>query len=137
MAGTARMVPAMMPFTTSCPTSASEGIRSGDLQQHELPVGDLVVAELAIDDVADVGEVAGSARALVVDLGARSDQLQSFDRAIDLLPVTLADLAHVVADAGAGCNLRLGDRERDQAGPIRRLRLVGIRLGDAEALLRE
>src|SRR5450755_1651486 len=111
MAGTARMAPAIMPLTTSCATSASNGgiARSGDLQQYELAAADLVIAELAVEDVADVGEVAGAARALVVDFLALRKQLQAFHRAVDLGAAPLRNLAHVVVNASARCHLRLGD----------------------------
>src|ERR1700730_3267853 len=134
MAGTARMAPAIAPLTTSCVSSTSTGgiARSGDLHQCELAAADLVVAELAIDDVADVGEVAGTACALVVDLLALREQLQSVDRAVDLRAAALANLAHVVVDGDTCRRFRLGDGQRDQARPVGRLRFVRIRLGNAQ-----
>src|SRR5450759_1191685 len=139
MAGTARVAPDMAPLTTSCVTSASNGdiARSGYLHQCELASANLVVAELAVDDVADVGEIAGAARALVVDFLALRAQLQSVHRAVDLGAATLANLAHVVVDGDACRRLRLGDGQRNQACPVGCLRLVGIRLGDAQPLPRE
>src|SRR2546423_6164093 len=136
MAGTARMAPAITPLTTSCVTSASNGgiAGSGDFQQYELAGIDLVVAELAIDDVADVGEVARSARAFIVDLLALCQELEPFDRAVDLAAASLRDLAHVVVDGDAGRGLGLGDGKADEARPIGGLGFVGIRLGDAETL---
>src|SRR5689334_25308908 len=119
------MVPAMAPLTMSCGISPSGAIAaSGHFEQHELSGSDLVVAELAVGDVADVGEVAGTARAFVVDVLALREQLQPFDGAVHLLAAALADLAHVVADARPGRGLRLRDRERHEARPVGRLRLV-------------
>src|SRR5262249_23182650 len=67
MAGTARMVPAIRPLMISWRTSVTTAI-SGDLEKLELGPGNFLVPELAVDDVADVGEVARAARALVIDL---------------------------------------------------------------------
>src|ERR1051325_3674610 len=103
MAGTARIVPAIAPFTTSCATSAAEAIDAlRDFQQHEFAAGYLVIAELAIGDVADLGEVAGPARAFVVDLLALREQFQSFDGAVDLGAVALTDATHAIVDARGG-----------------------------------
>src|SRR4051812_34414521 len=69
IAGTASMVPAMRPLTISWSISLAiwrDG--SDDLQKLELGARDLLVTELAVDDVADVGEIARAAGAFVVDL---------------------------------------------------------------------
>src|SRR5258708_1447217 len=136
MAGTARMVPAITPLTTSCAISASRGgiARSGNLQQRGLASADLVVAELAVEDVTDVGEVAGAAGPLVVDLLALRQQLQAFHGAVDLGATALRDLAHAVVNTDARGDLRFGDGKHDEARPVCRLGLVRIRLGDAKAL---
>src|SRR2546423_4593384 len=128
MAGTARMAPAITPLTTSCVTSASNGgiAGSGDFQQYELAGIDLVVAELAIDDVADVGEVARTARALVVDVLALCQELKAVDRAVDLGAASLRDLANVVVDGDAGRGLGLGDGKAHEARPVRGLGFVGV-----------
>src|SRR5579863_10123577 len=104
MAGTASNVPAMTPFTTSWAICSRNGgiAGSGHFEECELALVHFVVAEFAVDDVADVREIAGAARALVVDLLALRQQLQAFDGTVDLGAAPLRDLAHVVADAGAG-----------------------------------
>src|SRR6266568_6798494 len=137
MAGTARMAPAITPLTTSCAISAARGgiARSDNLQQRGLATGDLVVAKLAVDDVADIGKVAGAAGALIVDLLALRQQLQAFHGAVDLGATALRDLAHAVVNAAACGHLRLGNGKRDEARPIGRLGLVRVWLSDGEALL--
>src|SRR5689334_23029371 len=131
MAGTARMVPATRPLTSSCGISPD-----GTLDQlHELELGALrlVEADLAIQDVADLGEVARAAGALVVDLLALGHLLETLDRAVDLDPTALGDPAHGVADGGAGgIALGPGDGEHDQADLVVALTGVGIELRAAE-----
>src|SRR5450631_4066500 len=119
MAGTAKMAPAITPLTTSCVTSASNGgiAGSGDLQQYELASADPAVAELAVDDVADVGEVAGPACTLVVDLLALCEQLQPVHRAVDLGAASLRNLAHIVVDGNARRGLGLGDGKAHETRP--------------------
>ena len=110
---------------------------SGDLQELELAALDLLVAELAVEDVADLGEVAGAAGALVVDLLALGQELQPVDGAVDLGAGALRDLADVVPDRRAGgLALGLGDGQRDQADVVVALAGVGIGSLDAEALAR-
>src|SRR5205085_6653988 len=103
-------------FTTSCAISVAYAIAdSGDLQEHELAAGHFVVAEFAIGDVADLGEVARTARAFVVDLLALPEQLQTFDSAVDLGAVTLANAPHVIVDACARRAFRFCDCQRYEA----------------------
>src|SRR2546426_5634585 len=103
MAGTARTVPAISPLTRSWSSS-------GNFQELELSLFGLLVAELRVHDVADVGEVARAAGALVVHRLALGEELQSLDRALDLDARALRDLAHVIADGGAR-GLALGVRD--------------------------
>src|SRR5262245_14827331 len=110
---------------------------SHDLQELQLAVHHLHVAEAAALDVPDVGEVARARRALVVDLFAFGEGLQALDRAVDLLAGALADLAYVVLERCPSRLLRLGDSQNDEARPVVRLRLVGIGLCHAEALGRQ
>src|SRR5262245_50796801 len=103
MAGTARTAPAITPLTTSWVTSTRIGgiVISGaseDFQEDDLALVDPTVTEPAVQDVADLVEVAGTAGALVVDLLARAQDLEPLDGAEHLDPRALGDLAHVVAD---------------------------------------
>src|SRR5688572_23044450 len=99
MAGTARIVPATRPFTSSCGTSASTSDQLHDLELG--PLG-LIEADLAVQDVAGLREVAGPAGALVVDLLALGQQLQPGDGAVHLGAAALGDLPHGVANRRAG-----------------------------------
>ena len=121
MAGTASMVPAIRPLTTSCGISAATRARQIIFRNLNLPPSTCSIAELAVEDVADLGEVARPAGALVVDLLALGEQLQPLDRAVDLGAGALRDLAHGVAHRRAVRLLRLGDGQRDQADPVGRL----------------
>src|SRR5215470_9997367 len=136
MAGTARMVPATRPFTTSCRICGSRGRSraSGDLQQLELAFLGLLVAELRVEDVPRLGEVAGPARALVVDLLVLGKELEPIDRAVHLRPRPLGDLADVVLDGGAGRLAGAGDGETHEARVVVALRGVRIHLLHAEGL---
>ena len=62
---------------------------SSDLHQGRLAGLDLLVAELAVEDVALVVEVARAGRAGVVDLLAGGDRLQPVDRIVDRLAAAL------------------------------------------------
>src|SRR2546422_9773273 len=106
MAGTARTVPAISPLTRSWSSS-------GNFQELELPLLGLLVAELGVHDVADVGEVARAAGALVVHRLALAEELEALDRALDLDARPLGDLAQVIANGGAG-RLTLGGRDGEQ-----------------------
>src|SRR5579883_1514159 len=79
MAGTASRVPDTRPLISACRSS----MRSSDLHQHRLPGPDLLVAELAIEDVADVVEVARAGGARIIDLLAGHDRLDAIDRIVD------------------------------------------------------
>src|SRR6058998_993587 len=110
MAGTARMVPAISPLRTSCAISPGT---SGDLQQLELALLGLLVAELGVEDVTDLVELARPAGAFVVDLFALGEQAEPVHGAVDTCPCALRDLPHVVADGRAGrLALGVGDGER-------------------------
>src|SRR5215475_11236449 len=124
MAGTARMVPATRPFTTSCRNCGSRGRSgaSGDLQQLELALLGLLVAELRIEDVPRLREVAGPARALVVDLFVLGEELEPVHRAVHLGPRPLGDLADVVLDGGARRLAGAGNGEAHEARVIVALR---------------
>src|SRR2546427_2101176 len=98
MAGTARIVPAISPLRTSCAISRGT---SADLQQLEPALLGLLVAELRVQDVADLVEVARPAGAVEVDLLALREQLEAVDRAVHARAAALRDLPHVVADRGA------------------------------------
>src|SRR4051812_33254818 len=114
----------MRPLTRICVTS--ESTSSGYGEEFELPaLGDLV-PELAVLDVADIGEVAGPARPLVVNLLTLGQQLQPFHGGVDLGAAALADLAHVVAQRRAGRLLRLRHGQEDEADPIGSLRLIRV-----------
>src|SRR5215471_17180914 len=129
MAGTARMVPATRPFTTSCRICGSRGDpASGDLQQLELALLGLLVAELRVEDVPRLGEVAGPARALVVDLLVLREELEPVDCAVHLGPRPLGDLADVVFDGGARRLAGAGDGEAHEARVVVALRRVGVHL---------
>src|SRR5689334_12552549 len=140
MAGTARMAPVMTPLTTSCRTCMARPLRSrlsDNLQKLELAGFDLHVAEFATQDVANLGEVARAARALIVDVLSLADVLQAFNGTVDLLSTPLGDLADIVAQRLAGGLPGVGDGERHDAHPVGRLTLIGIGLGDAQPLRRE
>src|SRR4030095_3915997 len=116
MAGTARMVPATRPLTTSWTISAS----TSD-QLHEREPGPLrpIEADLAVQDVAHVGEVTRTAGALVVDLLALGELLQPLDGAVDRDAGALRDLPHGVADhRAAGLAPGLGEGQDDQADVV-------------------
>src|SRR6185503_3692553 len=124
MAGTARMVPATRPLTRSCATSVT---RSEQLHQLEGALLGHIVTDLAVDDVAGLGEVAGPAGALVVDLLALGQELEPLDGVVHLHPTALRDLAHVVLDGGAGgLAFGLRDGENDQARVV--VALAGVRI---------
>src|SRR6266850_1506716 len=99
MAGTARTVPATRPLTTSCAISPTT---SDHLHEAELAALGLLEADLAVEDVADVREVARTAGTLEVDLLALGQELQPVDRAVDLGAGALRDLPHGVPHGGAG-----------------------------------
>src|SRR6185503_6386432 len=131
IAGTARMVPATRPLTSSCGISPSGTL--DHLHELELASPGLVEADLAVQDVADLGEVARAAGALVVDLLALGHQLEPLDGAVDLDGAALRDLPHGVVDGGAGgVAPGLGDGQHDQADLIVALAGVGIELRAAE-----
>src|SRR4051812_35854940 len=104
MAGTAISVPAITPLINACSRMVTRGLaRSGDLDERDLAALNLIVAELAILDVADVGEITRTARAVVVDRLLGGDRLEPVDGIVDLGAAgRLADLADVVLDGGAG-----------------------------------
>src|SRR5215831_15288840 len=113
MAGTASTVPATRPLTISCAISAPT---SDHLHEDELAALGLLELDLTVEDVTDVGEVAGTAGALEVDLLALGQELQPIHRAVDFGARALRDLPHGVAHSRAG-RLPLGpcDGERDEA----------------------
>src|SRR6266567_3886469 len=77
--------------------------RSGDLDERDLATLNLIVAELAILNVADVGEITRTARAVVVDRLLGGDRLEPVDGVVDLGAARrLADFADIVLDGGAG-----------------------------------
>ena len=118
MAGTASMVPATRPLTSELRDLGRTHAQS-IFSSLNLPLSACVVADLAVDDVAGLGEVAGPAGALVVDLLALGQELQPFDGVVDLHAAALRDLAHVVADRGAGgLALGLRDGQDDQADAV-------------------
>src|SRR4051794_8290056 len=102
----------MTPLTRICVSSESTGSRDGE-ELKLAALGDLV-AELAVLDVADIGEVARAAGALVVDLLTLAQQLQPFDGGVNLGALALADLAHVVAQRRAGRLLGFGQGQEDE-----------------------
>src|SRR5688572_7666942 len=95
MAGSARTLPAIKPFKTSCSTCIGNSAliertcrrrpSSYDFQKFQLALLDLGVAKPAGRDVADLIEVAGTGNALVVDVLSGGEQLEPFDGRIDLL----------------------------------------------------
>src|SRR5215813_2959547 len=101
MAGTASTVPATTPLTTSCAVSSNGTVTSDHLHELELARLRLLVLDLAVEDVTDLGEVARPAGALVVDGLALRQQLQALDRAVHLLAVALRNVPDVVLDGGA------------------------------------
>src|SRR5690242_394723 len=124
MAGTARIVPATRPLTTSWAISPST---SDHLHELELRALRLLDADLAVEDVADLGEVAGPAGALVVDLLALGEELQPLDGAVDLDASALRDLPDRVADAGArGLALGPGNGQHHEARVV--VALAGVRI---------
>src|SRR5229473_2492743 len=98
MAGTASTVPATRPFTASWAIWSSEPGTSDHLHELELALLRLIEPDLAIQDIARVGEVARPAGSLVIDRLALGQELQPFDRTIDFQAVALGDLSHVIAD---------------------------------------
>src|SRR4030095_12561755 len=107
MAGTASTVPATRPLTTSCAISPNT---SDHLHEGELATLGLLEADLAVEDVADLGEVTRTAGALEVDLLALGQELQPLDGAVDLGARALRDFSHGVAHRGA-VGLALGPRD--------------------------
>src|ERR1700730_16764453 len=99
MAGTTNSAPDTRQFTKAWTTRS---MRSGDLHQNRLAGLDLLVAELAVEDVTLVVEVARPRRAGVVDLLAGGDRLQPVDGIVDRLATALRDLADIVLDRRAG-----------------------------------
>src|SRR5262245_4998494 len=135
MAGTARTVPATRPLTTSWAVSSTGTLTSDELHELELAPLRLVEADLAVEDVADVGEVARTARALVVDRLALGEELEALDGVVDLDAVALQDAAHVILDGRAG-RLALGvsDGQQDEADVIVALARIRIEVVRAEDL---
>src|SRR5258707_15283998 len=78
---------------------------SSDLHHGELAGLDLLVAELAVEDVALVVEVAGARSTGVIDFLARRDRLDAVDGVVDGLAAALRHLADVVLDRRAACVL--------------------------------
>src|SRR5262245_28908573 len=109
MAGTANSVPETRPLISAWRASS---MRSGDLQQSELAALDLLVAELAGENVALLIEVAWAGGAAVVDLLAGCDRLDAIDGVVDRLAAALADLADVILDGDAGGVLGLRHRHQ-------------------------
>src|SRR5438132_12515655 len=106
MAGTARIVPAINPLRRSWSASAN-------FQELELPLLGLLVAELAVEDVADLGEVARTAGALDVDGLALPAELEALDGPLALDARSLPGLADVVPGRrGGGLGLALGSGAR-------------------------
>src|SRR5262245_947945 len=127
MAGTAKRVPETSPLISAWRTSS---MRSGDLQQGELAALDLLVAELAGEDVALLVEVARAGGAAVVDLLAGGDRLDAVDGVVDRLAATLADLADIILDGDASGVLGLSHRHQRQAAMV--VDLAGVRIGCGE-----
>src|SRR6185295_20270323 len=96
MAGTARTVPDTRPLTTSCAVSSSGTLTSDQLHERELAPLRLVEADLAVEDVTALGEVARPAGALVVDGLALAEQLQTLDGVVHLHAVALRNAEHVI-----------------------------------------
>src|SRR5262245_19398526 len=132
MAGTASTVPATSPLSTSCATSPHT---SDHLHEDELAALGLLELDLTVEDVTEIGEVARTAGALVVDFLALGQELQPVHRAVDFRARALRDLPHGVADGRAG-RLALGPRdgERDQADVVVALAGVRIEVAGAEEL---
>src|ERR1041384_7871004 len=127
MAGTASTVPATRPLTTSCAVSSSGTLTSDQLHELELASLRLLVLDLAVEDVADVREVARPAGAFVVDRLALAEQLQALDGAVHLRAVALRDVAHVILDGGAGgLALGVGDGQQHEADVV--VVLAGVRI---------
>src|SRR5262245_66346648 len=99
MAGTARIVPAINPFRRSWSASAN-------FQELELPLLGLLVAELAVEDVADLGEVARPAGALEVDGLALGEGIAALDVALVLAARAMRDIALVLSDRRTGGHVR-------------------------------
>src|SRR2546421_1584646 len=124
MAGTASTMPATRPFTRSCASSLPT---SDQLHELELASLRLIEADLAVEDVAELREVAGAAGALVVDVLALREELQAFDGVVDLDAAALRDLPHVVADGRAGrLALGVGDGQEHEADVV--VALAGVRV---------
>src|ERR687892_2814725 len=87
-----------------------------NLHQGELAGPDLVVAELAVEDVALLVEVARPRGASIVDLAAGHDLLDAVDGVVDLLATGNSRLADVLLDRLAGRRLAVGDRHQHQDG---------------------
>src|SRR5215470_2372173 len=135
MAGTASTVPATRPLTTSCAVSSSGTLTSDRRHELELAPVRLLEADLAIEDVADIGEVARPAGALVVDRLGLGQELEAVDGAVDLGAGALRDAAHVVLDGGAGgLALGVGDGQQDEADVVVALAGVGIEVVAAQRL---
>src|ERR1051325_6578414 len=133
IAGTARMVPATRPLIRSCPTSPSTGSERGD--DLELALLGLLEADLAVENVAGLGEVTRAARALVVDRLALGEQLEPLDRVVDLHARPLRDPAQMVPHRGAGgLPAGVADGEAHEARVIVALAGVGIEVVAAESL---
>src|ERR1700741_1841530 len=127
MAGTASTVPATSPLTTSCAVSSRGTLTSDQLHELELASLRLLELDLAIENVADLGEVARPAGALVVDGLALGEQLEALHGAVHLLAVALRDAAHVVLDRGpVGLALGVSDGQQDEADVV--VALAGIRI---------
>src|SRR5438093_13493136 len=94
MAGSSSIVKAIWTLTKSWSSSFN-------FQELELSLLGLLVPELRVHDVADLGEVARAAGALVVHRLALGEELEALDRALDLDARPLRDLAHVIPHGGA------------------------------------
>src|SRR5438094_361141 len=135
MAGTASTVPATSPLRTSWATSSSGTLTSDQLHELELASLGLLEADLAVEDVAELGEVARPAGPLVVDRLALAEELEALDRAVHLHAVALRDVAHVVLDGGAGgLALGVGDGQQHEADVVVALAGVRVEIVGAEHL---
>src|SRR5215207_7083001 len=84
------------------PRSIEDTPLLGNLHQRELAGLDLVVAELAVEDVALLVEVARPRGTGIVDLAAGHDLLDAVDGVVDLLAARDRRLADVLLDRLAG-----------------------------------
>src|SRR5258708_2356538 len=133
MAGTAISVPAITPLISACSRIVTRrSPRSGDLDERDLAALNLIVAELAVLDVADVGGITRTARPVIVDGLLGGDGLQSVDGIVDLDAARcLADFADIVLDRGPRGVARDSDSQQHQIDLIIDLR--GVRIGRRNA----